>query len=64
MSAVAPVWSPTEQQARQSRLWRFMQRHGCASYPELCRRAAEDEFSVDLQVRRYVELYEQVLAEA
>ncbi|TMJ93877.1 MAG: glycosyltransferase [Actinobacteria bacterium] len=29
-----------------------------------CRRAAEDEFSVDLQVRRYVELYEQVLAEA
>src|SRR5207302_1739118 len=42
MSAVASVWSPTEEQARSSRLWRFMQRHGCASYPELCRRAAEE----------------------
>src|SRR5437660_91052 len=42
MSAVASVWSPTEEQARNSRLWRFMQEHGCASYPELCRRAAEE----------------------
>ena len=42
MSAVASVWSPTEEQARNRRLWRFMQEHGCASYPELCRRAAEE----------------------
>ena len=42
MSAVASVWSPTEEQARNSRLWRFIQEHGCASYPELCRRAAEE----------------------
>jgi acetyl-CoA synthetase len=42
MSTVAPVWSPTDQQARQSRLWRFMQEHGCATYPELCQKAAEN----------------------
>ncbi|OLE22720.1 MAG: hypothetical protein AUG49_18095 [Catenulispora sp. 13_1_20CM_3_70_7] len=42
MSAVAPVWSPTEQEARQSRLWRFMQEHGCDSYPELCQKAAQN----------------------
>src|SRR5439155_181162 len=42
MGAVASVWSPTEEQARNSRLRRFMQEHGCASYPELCRRAAEE----------------------
>ena len=42
MSAVAPVWSPTEQQARESRLWRFIQEYGCASYPELCQRAAQN----------------------
>src|SRR5438128_6106611 len=42
MSAVAPVWSPTEQQARQSRLWRFMQTHGCATYPDLCQKAAQN----------------------
>jgi acetyl-CoA synthetase len=42
MSAVAPVWSPTEHQARQSRLWRFIQEHGCASYPELCQKAAQN----------------------
>jgi acetyl-CoA synthetase len=42
MSAVAPAWSPTEEQAQSSRLWRFMRQHGCASYPELCQRAARD----------------------
>jgi acetyl-CoA synthetase len=42
MSAVAPAWSPTEEQARSSRLWRFMQAQGCASYPELCRKAAAE----------------------
>ncbi|TME56580.1 MAG: AMP-dependent synthetase [Chloroflexi bacterium] len=42
MSAVAPVWSPTEQQARQSRLWRFMQAHGCVTYLDLCQKAAQN----------------------
>jgi acetyl-CoA synthetase len=42
MSAVAPVWSPTEEQARSSRLWRFMEQHGCASYAQLCQKAAQD----------------------
>jgi glycosyltransferase involved in cell wall biosynthesis len=28
-----------------------------------CRRAAEEQFSIGLQVRRYVELYEQLLAD-
>src|ERR1700730_13949142 len=42
MSATAPVWTPTEAQARQSRLWQFMQAHGCASYPELCQKAVQD----------------------
>src|ERR1700694_4274280 len=42
MSAVAPAWSPTREQAQSSRLWRFMQQHHSASYPELCERAARD----------------------
>src|SRR5437868_7486890 len=42
MSAVAPVWSPSDAQARDSRLSRFMQQHGCACYPELCRKAAAE----------------------
>jgi len=42
MSAVAPAWSPSEEQTRDSRLWRFMQEHGCASYAELCGKAAEE----------------------
>jgi acetyl-CoA synthetase len=42
MSGAAVVWTPTEEQARGSRLWRFIQEHGCASYPELCQRAAQD----------------------
>src|ERR1700730_14068017 len=42
MSATAPVWTPTEAQARQRHLWQFMQAHGCASYPELCQKAAQD----------------------
>ena len=31
-------------------------------YADRCREIAEQEFTVDLQVQRYVELYEQVLA--
>jgi len=42
MSAVAPVWSPTREQAESSRLWRFIQKHHIASYPALCERAARD----------------------
>jgi acetyl-CoA synthetase len=42
MSAVAPAWSPTMEQVRSSRLWRFMQQHHSASYRELCERAARD----------------------
>jgi acetyl-CoA synthetase len=34
------VWSPTEEQARSSRLWRFIQEQGCSGYADLCRRAA------------------------
>ena len=42
MSAVAPAWSPTEGQARQSRLWQFMEEHGIATYSALCERAVAD----------------------
>src|ERR1700736_4186162 len=42
MSAVGLAWSPTKEQAQSSRLWHFMQHHHCASYPELCERAARD----------------------
>jgi acetyl-CoA synthetase len=42
MSAVAPAWSPTREQAKSSRLWRFIQKHHVASYPALCERAARD----------------------
>src|SRR2546425_9351101 len=42
MSAVAPAWSPTAEQMQSSRLWRFMRTHQCATYPQLCERAARD----------------------
>src|SRR5437879_3575782 len=42
MTASAPVWSPTAEQARASRLWRFMHELGCTSYPELCQKAAQN----------------------
>src|SRR2546425_11573101 len=42
MSAVAPAWSPTAEQMQSSRLWRFMRAHQCATYPQLCERAARD----------------------
>ena len=42
MTAAAPVWSPTAEQARASRLWRFMHELGCTSYPELCQKAAQN----------------------
>ena len=37
-----PAWSPTDEQARGSRLWQFLHRHGCVSYPELCQKAAQE----------------------
>ena len=42
MSAAAPAWSPSDAQAHDSRLWRFMREHGCASYADLCRKAADE----------------------
>jgi acetyl-CoA synthetase len=42
MSAVAPVWIPTDAQARGSRLWRFMQQQGCDTYQALCEKAAAE----------------------
>src|SRR2546426_2629084 len=42
MSAVAPAWSPTTEQMHSSRLWRFMRAHQCATYTQLCERAARD----------------------
>src|SRR5438270_2220988 len=42
MSALAPVWSPTKQQAEGSRLWQFIRQHHCASYEALCQKAARD----------------------
>jgi acetyl-CoA synthetase len=42
MSALAPAWSPTTEQAHESRLWGFMQRHGIDTYPELCEKAAAE----------------------
>src|SRR6266446_2057598 len=42
MSAVAPAWSPTSEQMQSSRLWRFMRAHECATYPQLCEKAARD----------------------
>ena len=37
----AAAWTPSEEQAKSSRLWEFLTRLGCSSYPELCRKAAE-----------------------
>ncbi len=42
MSTLAPVWSPAQEEARRSRLWRFIEKHGIAGYPELCARANQD----------------------
>ena len=42
MTVAPAVWSPTDEQARQSRLWRFMHELGCSSYPELCQKAAQN----------------------
>jgi len=42
MSLSAPAWVPTEEQARSSRLFRFMQEHGCESYRSLCEKAAAE----------------------
>src|SRR5438874_1084463 len=42
MSPVAPAWSPSSEQMQSSRLWRFMREHQCATYPQLCERAARD----------------------
>jgi acetyl-CoA synthetase len=37
-----PAWSPSQKTSQDSRLWKFMQLHGCDSYQRLCRRAAEE----------------------
>jgi len=37
-----PAWSPTDEQARNSWLRRFMQAHGCTTYVELCHKAVSD----------------------
>lgn len=42
MSAAGPAWSPTDEQAKGCRLWRFLQEHGCDSYPALCQKAARE----------------------
>src|SRR3989441_4218043 len=42
MSAVALAWSPPAEQMQSSRLWRFMRALQCATYPQLCERAARD----------------------
>jgi acetyl-CoA synthetase len=42
MTLTAPAWSPTDAQARASRLWRFMHDLGCDSYPQLCQKAAQN----------------------
>ncbi|MER3461386.1 MAG: AMP-dependent synthetase [candidate division GAL15 bacterium] len=36
------VWRPSPELVQHSRLWRFMRRHGLASYEELYRRSVED----------------------
>lgn len=40
MTGPGAMWSPTDQQVRESRLWRFMHELDCNSYPELCEKAA------------------------
>src|ERR1700737_518441 len=42
MTLRAPAWSPTDAQARERRLLRFMDGLGCSASPELCQRAAEN----------------------
>ena len=42
LSGAQPTWIPSEELARASRLWRFLEAHGCESYSDLCRRAARD----------------------
>jgi acetyl-CoA synthetase len=42
MSTLAPAWSPVEEQARRSRLWRFIEKHGATGYQDLCARANRD----------------------
>lgn len=42
MSAVAPIFTPTEQQAQDSRLWGLVQRLGARSYQDLCQKAVRD----------------------
>jgi acetyl-CoA synthetase len=42
MSTTDPAWVPTDSQARDSRLWRFMHEHGCETYVALCEKAAAE----------------------
>jgi acetyl-CoA synthetase len=37
----AAAWKPSPEEAQGSRLWKFLSQHGCESYQQLCRKAAE-----------------------
>jgi acetyl-CoA synthetase len=62
----AADWTPTEAQAKRSRLWRFIEAHGGTSYSDLLRRAAEepawfwDAMVKDLGIK-WIEPYRQVM---
>jgi len=60
------VWRPTREYVENSRLWRFMQRHGIATYAELLQRANADiEWFWDATVKdlelEWFEPYRQVV---
>ncbi|MEO6796964.1 MAG: AMP-binding protein [Candidatus Dormibacter sp.] len=42
MSSVAASWAPSETEVHASRLWRFLNAHGCTGYADLCQRATRD----------------------
>jgi acetyl-CoA synthetase len=42
MTSPSPAWTPTDAQARESRLFRFIHELDCTSYPELCQKAVKD----------------------
>ncbi|MDQ6710982.1 MAG: AMP-binding protein [Candidatus Dormibacteraeota bacterium] len=42
MSSATPMWVPSDEQVRASRLWQFLASHGCQGYADLCARATRD----------------------
>src|SRR4051812_44716865 len=60
------VWTPSRDYIEHSNVWRFMQRHGIADYPELIRRTTTDiewfwdAMVADLQIE-FFRPYEKVL---